>query len=140
MTEENRRRNLREEVERAEQALRAAETLTEQGLHADAVSRAYYAAFHLLRALLFARGVEPRFHRGAIQMFNREFVRPGTMNSGHNRLLAVLQRSRELADYDAAVAFSADDAQRQIEDARAFREASLDLLRREGWLASPANE
>jgi len=133
VTDDNRRQNLREELERAEQALRAAEALLGQGLHADSMSRAYYAAFHLVRALLVTRGVEPRSHRGALHLLNREFVRTGLLTSSHNRLLGALQRSRELADYDAAAVFSADDARQQLDDARTFHAATLEFLAREGW-------
>jgi len=41
---------------------------------------------------------------------------------------------RELADYDAAVQFSEDDAKSEIEDARAFAMEAQGLLTREGWL------
>lgn len=68
MTEDNQRRAIRDEVERADQALRAADALLGLGLFADAVSRAYYGAFHLLRALLLSRGVEPKTHAGAIHL------------------------------------------------------------------------
>lgn len=135
MTEENRRRNLQDEIERGDQALRAAQALLDAGLHADSVSRAYYAAYHLLRALLLSRGLEPRSHSGAIHLFNTEFVRGGLLPSSHNRLLGGLQRARELADYDSAVAFSADDARQSLDDARSFAREVLDFLDREGWLA-----
>ncbi|MBI2892955.1 MAG: HEPN domain-containing protein [Deltaproteobacteria bacterium] len=135
MTEENRRHNLEIEVARAEQALLATEALLERGLHADSVSRAYYAVFHFLRALLLTRGLEPRTHGGAIHLFNVELVRAGLMPASHNRLLAGLQRSRELADYDAAVTFSEDDARAELEDARRFGADARALLVRDGWLA-----
>ena len=101
MTDENRRRNLADELARAEQALQAARALLGVALHADSVSRAYYGAFHCLRALLLSRGVETKTHAGAIHTFNTEFVRAGLLPSSHNRLLAGIQRLRELADYDA---------------------------------------
>jgi uncharacterized protein (UPF0332 family) len=110
VTDENRKRNIAAEIERAEQALKAAEALIGLALYADAVSRAYYAAFHYLRALLLARGLEPKSHSGAIHMFNLEFIRGGDLPNSHNRLLGSLQRARELADYDAAVAFAPEDA------------------------------
>ncbi len=135
MTEENRRRNLQDESERGDQALRAAQTLLDAGLHADSVSRAYYAAYHLLRALLLSRGLEPRSHSGAIHLFNTEFVRGGLLPSSHNRLLGGLQRARELADYDSAVAFSSEDARQSLDDARSFAREVLEFLDREGWLA-----
>ncbi len=134
MTEDNKRKNLRDEIARATDALRAAEALVGLGLHADAVSRAYYGAFHLLRALLLSRGVEPKSHAGAIHLFNTELVRTGMFPSSHNRLLAGLQRARELADYDAAVVFSEQDARAELALARELEAAALEHLRREGWI------
>ncbi|MFZ5471436.1 MAG: HEPN domain-containing protein [Myxococcota bacterium] len=134
MTEVNRRQNIQDAVVRGEQSFRAAEALLGMGLCSDAVSRAYYAAFHFLRALLVSRGVEPRSHAGAIHLFNTEFVRPKLVPSSHNRLLAGLQRARELADYDAAVTFSPEDASGEVADARTFIEETRELLSKEGWL------
>ena len=135
MTEDNRKANIRDELARAEAALRAADALIPLGLYADAVSRAYYAAFHALRALNFARGLEARTHHGAIHIFNTEFVRTGLFPTSHNRLLSGLQRSRELADYDAAVVFAEQDAQAEVTDARAFVAAATTWLASEGWIA-----
>jgi len=134
VTDENRKRNMADELARAEQAVRAARALLELGLYADAVSRAYYAAFHSLRALLLSRGLEAKTHAGAIHLFNTEFVRAGLFASSHNRLLGGIQRSRELADYDAAVSFSKEDADGCLRDAETFREEALALLRREKWI------
>jgi uncharacterized protein (UPF0332 family) len=134
LTGDNRRKNLADEIARADQAMRSAEALLGLALHADAVSRAYYAVFHLLRALLLSRGVEPKTHAGAIHLFNTELVRAGVFPSSHNRLLGGLQRARELADYDAAVVFSADDAAAEVAEARSFRDAALAFLAKEGWL------
>ncbi len=129
MTDENRRRNVEAELARAREALAAAEALVAARLAADALSRAYYGAFHLVRALLVSRGVEPKTHQGAIHLFNVEFVRTGVMPASHNRVLALLQRSRELADYDAAVSFTVEDAASQTLEARAFeREVVCQLV------------
>jgi uncharacterized protein (UPF0332 family) len=134
VTGENRRRNVADEVARADEALRAARALVGLGLRADAVSRAYYAVFHLVRALLLTRGVEPRTHAGAIHLWNTEFVRNGLVPASYNRLLAGLQRARELADYDAAVTFSEEDAAAELSDAERFAADALALLRKDGWV------
>ena len=136
MTDENRRRNVESELSRAAEALTAAEALIAVRLAADALTRAYYGAFHLVRALLLSRGVEPRSHQGAIHLFNVEFVRPGVMPASHNRLLALLQRSRELADYDAAVAFTVEDATDQTAQARAFEREVRARLLADGMLSA----
>ena len=133
MTDPARRESIREALARADEALRAAQALVDAGLFTDAVSRAYYAAFHYLSALLLSRGLEARAHGGALHLLNREFIRSGLLPTAHNRLLAGLQRTRELADYDPAVDFCADDARSQIEEARAFAADALEILRREGW-------
>lgn len=134
MTGDNRRRNIAEEVARAEESLRAAKALLDLGLHSDSISRSYYAVFHVLRALILSRDIEPKTHAGAIHLFNQEFVRTGVVPNSHNRLLAGLQRARELADYDAAVSFSAEDASAEVRAAVSFRDEMLALLAREGWL------
>lgn len=84
------------------------------------MSRAYCAVFHFLRALLFSRGVEPKTHSGAIHLFHTEFVRSGLFPSSQNGAIGSLQRTRELADYDAAAAFSSDDARAHLDDARGY--------------------
>jgi uncharacterized protein (UPF0332 family) len=134
MTEANRRRNLTNELQRAAEAFRAAEALLSLGLCADSVSRAYYAAFHVARALLLSHGIEPKAHAGVIHLINSDFIRPGLLPTSVNRLFGGLQRSREFADYDAAVVFSTEDARAELESARAFESAVLDLLRAGGWL------
>ena len=117
-----------DELVRAGESLRVAEALVPLGLYSDAVSRAYYAAYHALRALLRSRGVEPKTYAGAIHLFNTEFIREGKTPTSHNRLLGSLQRARELADYDAAVRFEAEDAEAEIASARTFVDAAAALL------------
>ena len=134
MTDENRRRNLERELARADEALRAAEALLGLGLTSDSVSRAYYGAFHGLQALLLSRGIETKTDAEAMHVLNVELIRTGKMSSAWNRLLVRAQGARELADYDSAVTFSADDAAAQLQDARAFEVAARKLLADEGWL------
>ena len=136
MNDGNRRENLRDEVQRGDEALRAAEALIELGLFSDAISRAYYGAFHYLRALLLTRGIQPKSHAGVVSQFSLEFIRTGLLASKHNRLLAGLQRARELADYDSAVQFTEEDAKVELDDAQALAGEVRALLEREGWVVS----
>ena len=87
---------------------------------------------HYLRALLLSRGLEPKSHPGAVHVFNTHFVRPGLFSASQNRVLAGLQRSRELADYDAAIQFAEPDARAQLAEARSFGSTVLEFLRGEG--------
>ncbi|MCB9871250.1 MAG: HEPN domain-containing protein [Planctomycetes bacterium] len=134
MTDPARRRNIADALARAQQALAVADAALGIGSAADAISRAYYAALHYLRALMFARGFDPRTHAGAQHLFNQHFVKSGLFPARTNRLLAALQKQRELADYDPATIFDSADVEQQIADARSFGSSVVDLLRREGML------
>jgi uncharacterized protein (UPF0332 family) len=135
VTDPARRRNIAESLARTGQALAVAEAALAIGGTADAVSRTYYAALHYLRALLFARGFDPRTHAGAQHLFNQEFVRPGLFPAKANKLLASLQKQRELADYDSAMLFDADDV-RQIGEVRSFGDRVTAMLRAEKLVES----
>lgn len=135
MTNESRKRNIADEVMRSDQALQAARALLSAGLHNDSVSRAYYAVLHMLRAALLTRGLEARTHAGTLHLYNTELVRAGLVPATHNRVLAGLQRSRELADYDAAVSFTLDEARAAVADAESVSSALHSILQRDGWLA-----
>jgi uncharacterized protein (UPF0332 family) len=134
VTDPARRRNIAEALARAAQALAVADAALAIGSAADAVSRAYYGALHHLRALLFARGLEARTHAGAQHLFNQEFVQNGLFPATTNRLLASLQRMREIADYDPATVFDTRDTEEQIRQVRAFGQRVEQLLRGEGLL------
>ncbi len=90
MKPENARAAAEAELRRAEETLRAADVLLREGLTGDAVGRAYYGAFHAVRALLASLGLESRSHRGALHLFNLHFVRTGKVEARH---LAALARS-----------------------------------------------
>jgi len=70
VTEDGRRESARAELELAAEELRAADTLLAAKLPRVALTRAYYAVFHAVRAKLFAEGFEPRTHTGTQHLFN----------------------------------------------------------------------
>ncbi len=71
MNADNRKENAAREAALGDDALRAAEALLALQLYNDAVSRAYYAAFHHARALLLLDGLEPKTHRGVFALLER---------------------------------------------------------------------
>lgn len=135
MTRDNRKANIADELQRGDDAVKAAHALAGLGLHADAVSRAYHAVLHALKALLLSRGLEAKSHAGSIHLFNREFVRTGLLDSSNNRLLSGMQRSRELADYAAGIVFSEEDTASELQQAERFISCAKALLAKESWLS-----
>ena len=123
MTGDNARENALEEQARGEEALAAARHLLDGGFHADAVSRAYYAAFHWAQALLVSHGIQARSHRGVIQLIGLHFVREGRLAESDAAGLAHLETYRELSDYSASASFTRAQAEEEIARADQFIEA-----------------
>lgn len=106
----------------------------EAGLWDDAVSRAYYAAYHIVQAVLFTAGLEARTHEGIHDLFFLHFVRPGVFPRRLTRLLASLQKYREQADYSRAVRFDAEGASDEVAHAREIHDTLCAWLTNGGWI------
>jgi uncharacterized protein (UPF0332 family) len=134
MSPENARAHVRAEMARAEDALRAARELLKIGLVNDAVSRAYYAALHIARALLLTEGVEPATHGGVGSMLGLHFVVPGRLAPAHAKELARLEQFRTEADYNRFFIFTPEGAAEEVAVAESFCAAGRDLLTAGSWL------
>ena len=120
MTKNNCRRNALEERQRGEVCLAEARYLLEGGFHNAAVSRAYYAAFHCALALLMLKGLEPKTHRGVIQLLQLHYVETGALSARDAAAIGQLETYRELSDYNAKVLFDAARAASEIRRAEGF--------------------
>jgi uncharacterized protein (UPF0332 family) len=109
MNEENKRENIREEIERANEALKAANLLYENGFPKDAVSKLYYSLLYSIRALLLTKGLEPKSHEGALRLFGLHFVKPGSFEARDSHIFSKLMKYREEADYNPSYTFTRDD-------------------------------
>ncbi|MBW1691640.1 MAG: HEPN domain-containing protein, partial [Deltaproteobacteria bacterium] len=67
MREENKRENIREETDRADESMRAADLLFDNGFMRDAVAKLYYSLLYMIRAILLTKGLEPKSHEGALR-------------------------------------------------------------------------
>ena len=70
---------VRYRMERAQEALTAAELLAGSGLWNARVNRLYYACFYVVSALLLQPGVSSTKHSGVRSLFNRRFVKTGAV-------------------------------------------------------------
>jgi len=122
VTRENRLANARAEVAAARDAVRVAEAALTIDVRRDAMSRAYYAAFHAARALLLLEGAEPKTHAGVGRMIGEQLVRAGKMDAKSALLVTRLQAYRQASDYAYAFAIDLDDARRELGEVRAFVE------------------
>ena len=125
-TSENQIANAREEVHRGNEALRAAEELLQLALCNDAVSRAYYAAYHWARAVLFTQGLESKTHRGVVQLVALRFVREGLAYMMQHFAIDALNEylTEEIPETNRPVV---NPARRELD--RQYRSASSKLTR-----------
>jgi len=120
------------EVARGDEARRAAVVLLREGLHRDAMSRAYYAALHYARALLLIKGEEPRTHEGVLRRFSFHYVRTAVLTMEEGKILGRLQKLREEADYGLDRDYTAADVAEELSAVERFQSAVLRVLREIG--------
>jgi len=109
MMEENKRENIREEIERATEARKAAELLFSNDFIKDAVSKLYYFLLYSIRALLLTKGLEPKSHEGALRLLGLHFVKQGLFISQDSHIFSKLMKFREEADYNPSYIFTEED-------------------------------
>lgn len=121
-------------LEQAAEALRSADLNLEEKLIRSAVNRAYYAMFYAVLALLATRKVERSKHSGAISLFDREFVKPGTLPKDFSRWLHEAFSERQDADYATEFQRTIAEAEELNKHARQFLTEVRSLLARSGYL------
>lgn len=68
-------KTLKAMINKAQEKLEVAKVDFESGYYGDASSRAYYAVFHAISAVLAAKGFTFTSHAQTIGAFNREFIK-----------------------------------------------------------------
>ena len=101
---------------RCREELAAARLLAANGFQAQAISRAYFAAFYAAEAALLALGQARSKHAGVISAFIHLLVRGGQLDEQIGRLLRSLFERRNQADC-SGVDVAADEAEAAIRDA-----------------------
>ncbi len=110
------------EWQRAGRALASARQLIESDPD-SAASRAYYAAFHGLTAVLALRGQTFTKHTAVRAALHRDLVGPGELPPPCGRDYDFLLDLRETGDYGGLVQVSADSAAQAVEKAARFLKA-----------------
>lgn len=126
--DESTRGLLQAHLEKACQKQDAAAALLKAGFFEDAVSRAYYAAFHTAQAALLTEGQQADTHKGLGTLFGLFFVKTGRIDKQFGRYLANLKDDRETSDYEVLGWIDEQVASRAVREAREFCEA-VDLAK-----------
>ena len=116
------------EWRRAQECLAAAVLCRDNGLYADAVSRAYYAVMHAAKAALAQRDVITTSHRGVQRLFGKDLVMENRIEPVWADYISRGYGERDNADYDVSVIFTAADAQDACDRAADFLNRIRSLL------------
>jgi uncharacterized protein (UPF0332 family) len=107
-------------LDRAAQDLAAAQSNLDQGFYGVVVSRAYYAMYYAVNALLASQGISRKSHSGTISAFGEYFVKPGLIETEYAKMLSQSFDSRLDSDYDIAFHPDRKVAEKTLRDAQRF--------------------
>ena len=119
------------QLDRAKTILNEIPVLLANNAFETAVNRAYYAAFHALKALEALHSYESRKHSGVISYFRQTYIKTGILDEKLSDIIGMLQESREDSDYNIMIHFTAEDAEEQYQNAKLFVDAIEQYLNRQ---------
>ena len=119
-------------IKKAEKKLDAAQRFLKSEDYEDAVSRAYYAAYHVAQALLLTEGQRAETHRGIVTLFGLLFVKTGKFSRNSGKHLSNLKDDRESGDYDVFSYIDKETAETALIEAKEFLSEGKQYLEKIG--------
>jgi uncharacterized protein (UPF0332 family) len=119
---------VQELLEKSAQSISAAELLLREGYLDFAASRACYAMFYAVEALLLSQDLSFSKHSAVIAAFGKEYVKSGILDSRLHRYLLDAFDLRNAGDYGVMHIVSEDKARQTIVEARELLEVITALL------------
>jgi len=116
-------------VDKSQRAICAAKTHLAEGDYDFASSRAYYAVFYLLQAVLLIKDLTFSKHSAVISTFNRHFVKTGVFPKEFGQKIDRLFRDRQIGDYDYEVVISDEESQEDVIDAEKIAKSLEEWLK-----------
>jgi uncharacterized protein (UPF0332 family) len=140
VNEENKKENVREEIEHADESMKAADLLFNNGFIRDAVAKLYYSLLYTVRAMLLTKGLEPKSHEGALRLFGLHFVKRSIFEAEDSHIFSRLMKYRQEADYNPSYVFTPEDFVEFKKDAENVMLRITSRLKQEGYLRREARK
>jgi uncharacterized protein (UPF0332 family) len=121
-------------LQKARRSLAAARRHIEAGDYDFASSRAYYAAFYAMQAVLLTKSLTPAKHSGVIRAFNQHFIKTGIFPTEFSKSIGWLFSERQTGDYALGLSIAETDAIQDVETAEKVVHAIVEYLIRERFL------
>jgi len=122
---------VRKLLEKASRAIKAAESLANQGDLDFAAGRAYYAMFYAAEALLVQQNLRFRKHGGVHAAFGEHFAKSGRLDPKYHRWILDAFDKRLQGDYGFEALLTVEDVVQMINQAREFLHEAGRLLEAE---------
>jgi uncharacterized protein (UPF0332 family) len=136
VNEENKKENVREEIDHANESMKAADLLFNNGFIRDAVAKLYYSLLYMVRAMLLTKGLEPKSHEGALRLFGLHFVKKGVFEAEDSHVFSRLMKYRQEADYNPSYMFTREDFIQFRKEAERVMQKITFRLQEEGYLSN----
>jgi len=118
----------RQFLEKAEEAIVAAQQLLTDDHAEFAAGRAYYAMFYVAEALLNEKDLRFRKHGGVHGAFGEQFAKTGVLDPKYHQWLLAAFEERITADYEVGESIETSKVETMIQQAREFLKAAQDYL------------
>lgn len=105
------------QLSRAEELLTEAAALISFGAYNSSVNRAYYAAFHAMKAVEALDNYDSKRHSGVIQHFRQAYIKTGVFEISLSGMIDRLQNARGDSDYNITVRFTSEDSAGYLKEA-----------------------
>ena len=127
-------RQLRIMMSKAKDSLEVARHLHEQRHYNDAASKAYYAVFHSLQAILLTKNMSYSKHSAVLGAFNKEFIYSKVFAKDFYTKIARLFKDRQIGDYEYEKVIDCECSNADVTDAELIINAIGEYLEKESYL------
>lgn len=117
-------------IRKANRALRVADEHYQRNDYDFASSKAYYAVFYLMEAILLTKNLTFSKHSAVISAFNRYFIKEGIFPKEFGKMIGNLFRERQIGDYGYVNSPSKAEAEKDLEDAEEISKAIKFFLKK----------
>jgi len=118
---------------RSERYIKSAKLLIQDKDYESAVSRAYYAMFYAVEALLLTKEMSFSSHKAVISAFGEQFVKTGIFKKDFSKALTRAFEKRQIGDYEFTFTVTEKEANEIVKEAEYFISSVVKYLTEQGY-------
>ncbi len=115
-------------LKKSQDSIKGARILFDDELFGFAASRAYYAMFYLVSAILLTKDMSFSKHQAVVASFGQHFVKTKIFEQKFHQYLVEAFEQRQIGDYEPLEEITKETAQKSIDHALELLNAVKDYL------------